>query len=213
MTNPESTTRSKRWGTIVAVVMASVIPAASIAQSTTDCRMTAIGWTCDSGPSGSAQFATGMSALANALNQRKRYKEMSAQFNTALQDGDCEFARNLAVAAGSNINDLRLVSKCFPKSARVEIAQSVHAGNCAHAQALASQYEMSAEDRNFVSACVPKAEPTTTAVTEPVSSVMAEVSRAVKEGRCKEAKDLALEAGRLDLADQALRLCTPAYKK
>lgn len=213
MSDPSHRHRSRLWRSVIAAGIACAVPAETVAQSTTDCRMTAIGWTCDSGPSGSAQFATGMSALANALNQRKRYKEMSAQFNTALQEGDCEFARNLAVAAGSNINDLRLVSKCFPKSARVEISQSVHAGNCAHAQALASQYEMSAEDRNFVSACVPKAEPTTTAVTEPVSSVMAEVSRAVKEGRCKEAKDLALDAGRLDLADQALRLCTPAYKK
>jgi len=36
------------------------------------------------------------------------------------------------------------------------------------------------------------------------------VAAAVKAGRCDEAKQLALDAGDLDTADKAMRLCTPA---
>lgn len=35
------------------------------------------------------------------------------------------------------------------------------------------------------------------------------VITAIREGRCEDAKNLAIDGGDLDLADQALRLCTP----
>jgi len=41
------------------------------------------------------------------------------------------------------------------------------------------------------------------------ASWMSEVSSAILEGRCKDAKEIALRQSRLDVADQAMRLCTP----
>ncbi len=43
--------------------------------------------------------------------------------------------------------------------------------------------------------------------------LMATISKAVLEGRCEDAKTVALTSGRLDLADQAMRLCKPAAKQ
>jgi hypothetical protein len=40
------------------------------------------------------------------------------------------------------------------------------------------------------------------------TALMANISAAVKDGRCNDAKTYALDANRLDLADQALRVCT-----
>lgn len=40
------------------------------------------------------------------------------------------------------------------------------------------------------------------------AALMANISAAVKDGRCEDAKTYALEANRLDLADQALRVCS-----
>jgi hypothetical protein len=36
------------------------------------------------------------------------------------------------------------------------------------------------------------------------------VAAAIKAGKCDEAKQIALDAGNLDVADKAMRLCTPA---
>ena len=42
---------------------------------------------------------------------------------------------------------------------------------------------------------------------------MATISRAILEGRCEDAKMAALNQSRLDLADQAMRICKPSVKK
>ena len=42
---------------------------------------------------------------------------------------------------------------------------------------------------------------------------MATISRAILEGRCEDAKMAALNQSRLDLADQAMRICKPGVKK
>lgn len=48
------------------------------------------------------------------------------------------------------------------------------------------------------------------AVTEKREALQRSVSQAVLEGRCDDARRIALEAGDLDAADKAMRLCTPA---
>lgn len=57
----------------------------------------------------------------------------------------------------------------------------------------------------------------TQAVTDAVNrqanaDLLATISKAILEGRCEDAKTVALTSSRLDLADQAMRLCTPAAK-
>ena len=42
---------------------------------------------------------------------------------------------------------------------------------------------------------------------------MATISRAILEGRCEDAKVAALNQSRLDLADQAMRICKPGVRK
>jgi hypothetical protein len=58
----------------------------------------------------------------------------------------------------------------------------------------------------------------TQAVTDAVNrqanaDLLATISKAILEGRCEDAKTVALTASRLDLADQAMRLCKPATKQ
>ncbi len=45
------------------------------------------------------------------------------------------------------------------------------------------------------------------------ADLLATISTAILEGRCEDAKTVALTASRLDLADQAMRLCKPAAKQ
>jgi TolA-binding protein len=45
------------------------------------------------------------------------------------------------------------------------------------------------------------------------ADLLATISKAILEGRCEDAKTVALTASRLDLADQAMRLCKPAAKQ
>lgn len=45
------------------------------------------------------------------------------------------------------------------------------------------------------------------------TDLMATISKAVLEGRCEDAKTVALISSRLDLADQAMRLCKPVAKQ
>lgn len=57
----------------------------------------------------------------------------------------------------------------------------------------------------------------TQAVTDEVNrqanaDLLATISKAILEGRCEDAKTVALTSSRLDLADQAMRLCKPAAK-
>lgn len=45
------------------------------------------------------------------------------------------------------------------------------------------------------------------------ANLLATISNAILEGRCEDAKTVALTSSRLDLADQAMRLCKPAAKQ
>lgn len=45
------------------------------------------------------------------------------------------------------------------------------------------------------------------------ASLLATISKAILEGRCEDAKTVALTSSRLDLADQAMRLCKPGVRK
>jgi hypothetical protein len=45
------------------------------------------------------------------------------------------------------------------------------------------------------------------------ANLLATISKAILEGRCEDAKTFALTSSRLDLADQAMRLCKPAAAK
>ncbi len=82
---------------------------------------------------------------------------------------------------------------------------AVAAGRCDEARAVAMQYgnkkDVAAVEANCVSAQDRAAQADT--------NLMASISDDVRRGDCQTAKQRALEAGRLDLADQALRVCNP----
>lgn len=89
------------------------------------------------------------------------------------------------------------------KAAAEQFASAVADGRCDKARTLALQYGDARDVQIVASQCVTpqqRAEATLTST----------VAAAVREGRCADAKDAALRASRLDLAEQAMRLCTPS---
>lgn len=87
-----------------------------------------------------------------------------------------------------------------------EFGSALREGRCSTAQAIAAQYG-DANDRAVAAQCItPEARKAALAqVAE--QELMKTVALAVREGRCDAAKAAALEASRLDLAEQAVRLC------
>lgn len=155
---------------LVLLLVAAGAPA--MAQTTTNCRQIGDSWTCDTAPSTSGGFAQGMAdglrsgaAIANAFASRNQKKAAAVQFREALDAGDCDRARALAMQFGGHPEDMAAIARCVSPAQRREQLQQ---------------------------------------------TLLADVSSAVREGRCDDAKMLALNANRLDVADQAMRLCTPA---
>ncbi len=109
----------------------------------------------------------------------------------------CDTAPNGFVALGNAIRQRR-----ERKALAEEFVSDLRDGRCDAAQAIANQYG-DANDRQMASACVSPER-------QAERATMAMVSEAVRQGQCGEAKRIALEANRLDLADQALRVCMPA---
>ncbi len=66
---------------------------------------------------------------------------------------------------------------------------------------------------SFVNAGNPCIQAATLPTQQVNTDLMATISKAVLEGRCEDAKTVALTSSRLDLADQAMRLCKPAAKR
>lgn len=85
------------------------------------------------------------------------------------------------------------------------IEADMQAGRCDEAHALTVQYGNASDVSIVDSRCVPAA----VVAQQAENTLMASISTAVREGRCDDAKQTALAANRLDLADQALRICTP----
>lgn len=152
---------------VILAALAGLLAAPAMAQTTTTCLPTGTMVECETTPSGSAQFANGVSALANALAVRKQRKQIAVAFVQALQEGRCDEARALAVQFGDT-NDLKAVAQC---------------------QQAANQAQREAAARE--------------------DAWRMGIAQAIQEGRCDDAKASALGAGRLDVADQVLRLCTP----
>lgn len=81
------------------------------------------------------------------------------------------------------------------------IRQDVAAGDCSAATALVAQYGNADDVRVVTQICIPAVDPAQTRKTE--------VARLVAGGSCADAKRVALAGGDMDLAEQAMRLCTP----
>lgn len=80
-------------------------------------------------------------------------------------------------------------------------------GRCSDARSIAMQYG-DQNDMAMADQCVtPEAREA-----EQQKALVATVTASVQAGHCDEAKATALAAGRLDIADQALRVCTPTPK-
>jgi len=65
----------------------------------------------------------------------------------------------------------------------------------------------------FVNAGNPCIQAATLPTQQANPDLLATISKAILEGRCEDAKIVALTSSRLDLADQAMRLCKPAAKQ
>lgn len=79
------------------------------------------------------------------------------------------------------------------------------AGRCDDARALLTKWGGDAAAAKAVNDCESPAQRS-----ERIEQgLRAEVATAVREGRCNDAKALALAGNRLDMADQAMRVCTP----
>lgn len=193
---------------IVAGVLA--FAGAAQAQTSTDCIRTAMGMQCNTSPSGDAQFATGMTALANALAAKRQAKAVAPQFLEALKNGECETARDIAVRYG-DANDAKVANVCFEaRAAAGRYSKALDAGDCQTALDLAKRYGRP-EDVKAAQECVPASEVAAATATakENERIWMTTITAAVADGRCDEAKANALAGGRLDVADQVVRVCTP----
>jgi hypothetical protein len=97
-----------------------------------------------------------------------------------------------------------LAQRAQRKKAAELFADAVHNGRCDEARTLAMQYGNQRDLGIVQSQCVtPEA-----AAAEGQQALMASVTASVQAGRCDDAKSTALNAGRLDLADQVVRVCT-----
>jgi hypothetical protein len=85
---------------------------------------------------------------------------------------------------------------------------ALQAGRCVEAQTLAAQFG-DANDREVAARCVTPEAAQVARANEAEQALLKTISMAVKEGRCDAAKAAALDASRLDLADQVVRICTP----
>lgn len=90
-----------------------------------------------------------------------------------------------------------------------EFVADLQVGRCPQALAIASQYG-DANDRAMASRCVTPEASEAARAQAAEQELLKTVATAVREGRCDAAKSAALEASRLDIADQAMRLCKPA---
>lgn len=195
---------------VVAAIAALTLGGAAQAQTSTDCIRTAMGMQCNTSPSGDAQFATGMTALANALAAKRQAKAVAPRYLEALRTGDCETALSLAAGYG-NADDVRVANTCFEgRAAGEKTRKALEVGDCQTAIDLTRRYGRP-EDVKDVQACVPASEVAAATATakENERIWMTTITAAVADGRCDEAKANALAGGRLDVADQVVRVCTP----
>lgn len=132
----------------------------------------------------------------------------SAQTTNCSPDGIGGMSCNTTPSVGQSFANLgnAIAAQKQKKMAAALFVQAVNEGRCDEANALAMQYGNKRDLALVRDQCVDHA----TVVAQRESNLTALVSTAVREGRCDEAKELALNANRLDMADQALRVCTPA---
>lgn len=110
-----------------------------------------------------------------------------------------------AAALGANIRarrDAKALQQRKVADAAL-IRQYMDAGECEAAVGVAAPYSDAAQIQSVIrSRCTPKQTAD--------QLLLAQIGQAVQGGRCEEAKGMALTAGRLDVAEQAMRLCVPA---
>lgn len=100
------------------------------------------------------------------------------------------------------------------KQAKEAFAAAISEGRCDDARDLAARYGKPSDITAVGQYCKSPSELQKVADAEAAqreAAWMGGIAKAVKEGRCDEAKVMALGASRLDIADQVVRVCTPTH--
>lgn len=141
-----------------------------------------------------AALAAG-SAQAQTTSCNRTYTGMDCTTTPPVADGGQQFVTGMA-ALGANIRAAR------EKKRVVEIIkQDMAAGNCVEARSLVVQYGNASDLSLFDQRCVQ--------APDPKQAQRTAVASLVAQGQCEDAKTYALQYGDMDLAEQAMRICTP----
>lgn len=126
---------------------------------------------------------------------------MGMQCNTS-PSGDAQFVTGVSALANA------LAARRQHKSAATQFVAAIQRGDCDTARDLARRYG-NADDMAAVAQCVAPTVAAEATAKENERIWMTTITAAVADGRCDEAKANALAGGRLDVADQVVRVCTP----
>lgn len=138
---------------------------------------------------------------AAALLAFPAWSQTTTECETFGDSISCETAPN-----GFYMFGQALAARAQKKKAAELFGDALRNGRCDEARQLAMQYGTREDVVAVQTQCVtPEA-----AAARSQEQVVASIVREVRQGRCDRAKALALEAGRLDMADQVVRVCTPA---
>lgn len=120
-----------------------------------------------------------------------------------------------SAAAGFAALANAIAAKRQQKQVSQRFIAALQSGDCDTASDLAAQYG-NADDRRLVRQCAAEKATAPAPVQSPAEAErvwMTAITSAVAAGRCDEAKANALAGGRLDIADQVVRVCTPTAGK
>jgi hypothetical protein len=134
----------------------------------------------------------------------------SVQCNTlpdpwARQQAQQQQLQNNMAALGTALRERKERKRQITLAAEAAKA-AISEGRCSDALALALNYGDASDVQYIRQNCVSAEQ----AAAQAQQSWLAAVAAAVKEGRCEDAKRIALDNARLDVAEQAMRLCGPA---
>jgi hypothetical protein len=121
--------------------------------------------------------------------------------NSSSGGGASGAAYGVGLLVGAGIG--ALIAHNRHKHAEQAFRDAMGAGRCDEALALAQQYGSPRDLDDVKTNCVT---PAALAAQQLTQSITASVAA----GQCDEAKATALHAGRMDMAEQAMRICTPA---
>lgn len=101
------------------------------------------------------------------------------------------------------------------QKAAIAFRQALASGDCSRAAAIAQAYGDANDVRHVANNCVSaeaQAAKEAARAKEAEKIWMDNVAQLTLAGRCEEAKAAALDGGRLDVADQVVRVCTPGVR-